>query len=73
MTRTPVAREPGVYSYAGLTPNSPGLVRLFGAADLFVLPTLDDTFAQVNSGGDGERVAGGRQPRGRDSRARGGG
>ncbi|HHX40642.1 MAG TPA: glycosyltransferase family 4 protein [Armatimonadetes bacterium] len=47
VTRTPVPRELGVYTYAGLTPNSPGLVRLFGAADLFVLPTLGDTFAQV--------------------------
>ncbi|MBI3945917.1 MAG: glycosyltransferase family 4 protein [Armatimonadetes bacterium] len=47
VTRTPLLAGPGVVVHRGLAPNSPELVRLFRASDLFVLPTLGDTFAQV--------------------------
>lgn len=47
VTRTPLPAEPGVFVHNGLTPNAPELMRLYRGADLFVLPTFGDTFAQV--------------------------
>jgi glycosyltransferase involved in cell wall biosynthesis len=42
VTRAEVAAEPGVTVHRHLTPNSPDLVALFHAADIFALPTRAD-------------------------------
>lgn len=47
ITRVPVDPEPGVFIYGDLTSNDPRLVRLFGEADLFVLPTLAECSPRV--------------------------
>jgi glycosyltransferase involved in cell wall biosynthesis len=42
VTREAVAPQRNVYVHAGLTPNSPKLLRLFAEADAFVFPSLAD-------------------------------
>jgi glycosyltransferase involved in cell wall biosynthesis len=42
VTREAVEPQRGVYVHAGLTPNSPDLLRLFAEADVFVVPSLAD-------------------------------
>ena len=47
VTRDPVADTPGVIVRQGLTNNSPELVKLYQACDVFVLPTRADCFSLV--------------------------
>lgn len=47
VTREPVPQTPGVTVHHGVGPNSPELLRLFGAADLFVLASLGECLAVV--------------------------
>jgi len=47
LTRVPIPPEPGVHVYTDLTSNDPRLRRLFGEADLFVLPTLGECSPRV--------------------------
>ena len=47
VTREPVAPQPNVYVHHGVGPNSPELLQLFEAADVFVLPSLADCLAVV--------------------------
>lgn len=44
VTRSPVAPRPGVSVANHLTPNSPDLLALYQSCDVFVLPTLGETF-----------------------------
>lgn len=47
VTQSAVPPWPGVVVHHGMQPNSPELLRLFAAADLFVLPTLGECLALV--------------------------
>jgi len=47
VTRSPIQGEPGVRVHNNLAPNSPELVELFGASDVFVMPTRADAFGIV--------------------------
>jgi glycosyltransferase involved in cell wall biosynthesis len=44
VTRAPLPPEPGVRVYNDLRPNSPELIALYRACDLFVLPTKAEAF-----------------------------
>lgn len=47
VTNHPLAPEEGVFTYAGLGPNSESLIRLYKDADIFALPTRADCLAVV--------------------------
>ena len=47
VTKDPVESRPGVIVHRGIGPNSPELLRLFAAADAFVLPTHGDCLPLV--------------------------
>jgi glycosyltransferase involved in cell wall biosynthesis len=47
VTRSSVPSEPGVRVHNGMAPNSPELVELFRASDVFVMPTRADAFGIV--------------------------
>lgn len=47
VTRSEVPASPGVFTHHGLGPNSPELVELYRAADVFCLPTLGDCLPMV--------------------------
>jgi glycosyltransferase involved in cell wall biosynthesis len=47
VTQAAVAPQPNVHVHRGLGPNSPELERLFGQADVFVLPSHADCLAVV--------------------------
>lgn len=47
VTRMPVAPRPGLRVHLDVAPRSPELVRLYQRADIFVLPTRGECFAQV--------------------------
>jgi glycosyltransferase involved in cell wall biosynthesis len=44
VTRTRIAQEAGVRLYHDLSPNTPALIALYQAADVFVLPTKAEAF-----------------------------